>query len=211
MQIIKNKVNRWLIEGEGSNVDFKVSITSGIKIARSLVAFANSRGGNIVVGVNDQRQIVGCDVEEQKFEIEQSGIKYCIPNIYPTFEEVLFGGKYLLIAQIAESNEKPHVAIDKNNQAEVYIRLQDKCVVPSEWIKKVLKSGDLCNIQRNTHYEKIKMELINYLKKEKPQITLAEYMAWQKCSERSGQRILLDFLLEGFLKMNTTETIFYLK
>jgi predicted HTH transcriptional regulator len=50
-------------EGEGQHLDFKQHISSAEKIARTLVAFANSGGGQLLVGVDDQGEIVGVDPE----------------------------------------------------------------------------------------------------------------------------------------------------
>lgn len=45
--------------GKDSYTQYKVNITNGEKLAQELVAFSNARGGIIIIGVNDNSQIVG--------------------------------------------------------------------------------------------------------------------------------------------------------
>ena len=58
-----------LIElGEGLNVEFKQRFSSYEKIAKEMIAFANTRGGNIIIGVDDDGSIYG--IESEKSDID---------------------------------------------------------------------------------------------------------------------------------------------
>ena len=46
-------VTRIIDEGEGFEVEFKRKVTTPEKIARALIAFANTKGGHILFGVDD--------------------------------------------------------------------------------------------------------------------------------------------------------------
>ena len=46
----------YLDEGEGTHVEFKAHLPSSVRVARALVAFANTRGGTLVVGVHDDQR-----------------------------------------------------------------------------------------------------------------------------------------------------------
>ena len=48
-------VNNLIEEGEGFTIEFKRRISSPEKIARTLISFANTRGGTILFGVDDER------------------------------------------------------------------------------------------------------------------------------------------------------------
>jgi predicted HTH transcriptional regulator len=52
---IKNLIK----QGEHQQLDFKFEITDSKKIARSLVAFANTDGGKLLIGVKDNGAIAG--------------------------------------------------------------------------------------------------------------------------------------------------------
>jgi predicted HTH transcriptional regulator len=52
-------IRKLILQGEGTTLDFKKTITSNEKIAKSLVAFANNRGGQLLIGVADDGSIKG--------------------------------------------------------------------------------------------------------------------------------------------------------
>jgi predicted HTH transcriptional regulator len=54
---IKNLIK----QGEHQQLDFKFEITDSKKIARSLVAFANTDGGKLLIGVKDNGAIAGME------------------------------------------------------------------------------------------------------------------------------------------------------
>ena len=54
-----SRIKRYLINGEGDMLDYKQEITSANKIAKTMVSFANHRGGTLLVGVRDNRTIAG--------------------------------------------------------------------------------------------------------------------------------------------------------
>ena len=56
-------VNLLLLKEEGEQLEFKQQISYQEKIAKTLSAFANSKGGTVVIGVSDQRKIIGIDPE----------------------------------------------------------------------------------------------------------------------------------------------------
>ena len=47
-----------IFEGEGVSLDFKKTITSCEKIARTMVSFANNKGGRLLIGVADATDLV---------------------------------------------------------------------------------------------------------------------------------------------------------
>ena len=199
MMYRRNKIQKWIADGEGPNLDFKQKITSPSKIARSIVAFANSRGGKIVVGVEDHGHIIGVDVGGEEYELLKAAKDFCKPAIELDFETYEMQGKMLLIAYVEESYQKPHYAIDKKKREKIYVRIQDECVVPNEMISNALLKGEMNDLERNFEYTKLRMELINYLKKY-GNITIADYMRLKACSERNAIRALLDFWFEGAIR-----------
>lgn len=206
----RNLIQQWIKEGEGPFIDFKQSITSLPKIARSIVAFANSRGGTIVVGVEDKGHIVGVDIDEQEYVLEKAAQQFCSPPIDLAFEAYEYGHKMLLLVDVAESTDKPHLAIDKKGREKVYVRIADACVVPENWMLEILQKGDLNGLQRNNNYNHLKKALISYLRNH-ASINVKQYMEQFNCSERSARRALLDLLFEGVIALqNSTSMSFVL-
>src|SRR3546814_2454449 len=67
-----------ILQGEGEQLDFKNRISNCAKIAKTLVAFANTKGGKLLVGVADDRS------EEHTSELQSlmriSYAVFCLKN-----------------------------------------------------------------------------------------------------------------------------------
>ncbi|HSJ67138.1 MAG TPA: ATP-binding protein [Anditalea sp.] len=120
---------------EGIHLDFKQSITNQLKISKTMAAFANTKGGKLVIGVSDNRQIIGIDVDEEIFMVEEANKKYITPPVEYTFEiyeinyideEKLKEEIHILIVNIEESLSKPHFINSNEMSKTFYIRKADK-------------------------------------------------------------------------------------
>src|SRR5262245_47758597 len=65
--------------GEDTHLEFKIRLVNVEKVTNEIVALANSGGGVVIFGVNDQRRLEGLDdpedVEEQLIDICRHGIR----------------------------------------------------------------------------------------------------------------------------------------
>jgi len=69
--------------GEGQFVEFKKKANHPEKIVKEVVAFANSGGGNLFVGVDDDGQISGLKFPEDEEYILSKALKeLCRPAVY---------------------------------------------------------------------------------------------------------------------------------
>lgn len=197
-------IKKLILEGEGTTLDFKKTITNTEKIAKSLVAFANNRGGQLLIGVADDGSIKGVkNEEEEKYMIIKSAHQYCKPAIEPEFEEVYVENKLVLVAKIPQSNTKPHYALDENKQWWVYFRVKDKSILASKIIIDVLKqqhleSGQLIN------YTNQEQKLLQFLHTE-GRITLKQFSKLTRSSYKQAQKILVSFILADLIQPHTSE------
>ena len=74
-------VKQLLLEEEGEQIEFKQQISSQEKIAKTLSAFANTKGGLLVIGVSDLRKIIGIDSDEEQYMIASANDSYCVPKV----------------------------------------------------------------------------------------------------------------------------------
>lgn len=84
-ELIKDLLKRT----EGHDFDFKLHISDPQKLAKTLTAFANTNGGTLVIGISDNKRLIGVDVEEEKYMVEKSISDFCIPPVeveYQNFE-----------------------------------------------------------------------------------------------------------------------------
>jgi predicted HTH transcriptional regulator len=130
-------------KGEGVQLDFKQSINNQKKIARTLAAFANNRGGKLLVGVRDNGEILGCDAEEEMYMLYEAAEHFCEPPldisfaIYETVDDLA-----VLEAEVKNSLRKPHFAMDEHDEWQLYMRSHDKTLLASKHTHKMLERED---------------------------------------------------------------------
>ena len=118
-------------EGEHIHQDFKYCVNDSKKIAKSLVAFANTEGGRLLLGVKDNGKIAGVRSEEEFYMIESAATIYCKPSISFSIKQWQTEGKTVLEIQVEPSNNKPHFAKDENAKWIAYVRVNDEnCIAP---------------------------------------------------------------------------------
>ncbi|MGH9765224.1 MAG: AlbA family DNA-binding domain-containing protein, partial [Blastocatellia bacterium] len=106
--------------GEDTYVEFKIRLVNLDKITGEIVALANSGGGALIFGVNDQRRVEGLDdpeeVEDQLIEICRSRVK---PALLPRIDKVSFDNGTRIVVLQVDDRRGPHSTLDN----EYYIRI----------------------------------------------------------------------------------------
>lgn len=130
-------------EGEGSQLEFKLKTTHPEKIMREVVAFANSKGGTLLLGVADNGELTGLKFpDEDAFVMEKSFARYVYPKVnYSREEIVLENGKPILAYRIKKS-EDSIVYFNPTGESEdrkVYVRNADRSIQASKEVKEILK------------------------------------------------------------------------
>ena len=197
-------IKKLILQGEGTTLDFKKTITSVEKIAKSLVAFANNRGGQLLIGVSDDGVIRGVKSEdEERYMITKSAHQFCKPAIEPEFEEIYVDDKLVLVVKIAPSDIKPHYALDEQKNWWVYYRVNDKSILASKVIVDVIKrsSEAIPNVIQYTEQEQ---KLFEFLTQE-GRITLKQFSKLTRSSYRQAQKVLVSLILGGIIKPVTSE------
>ena len=142
----RKKVLELISRGEGLNVEFKQRFSSHEKIAKEIIAFANTRGGIILFGVDDDKSIYGIESEKSEiYLVKEAAGKYCDPPVDINVETIEIEKKDLLIVEVPESKNKPHRIQDYQkelqlNTAQVYIRVNDKSMLASKEMIKILQT-----------------------------------------------------------------------
>lgn len=200
----KMNIRKLIMEGEGVSLDFKNRITSCEKIAKTMVSFANNKGGRLLIGVADDGTIKGVKSEdEERYMINRAAHFFARPALEPAFEEIYFDDKLVLMVDIEESNTKPHYALGDDGKWWVYIRVKDKSVLASKIVVDVLKRSDK-NEGVLIEYSSKEKALLEYLDANE-RITVKQYCDLLNLSRRRAQRILVNLVLSGVIRVHTTE------
>ena len=197
-------VKKLIFEGEGVTLDFKKTITSCEKIAKTMVSFANNKGGRLLIGVADNGSITGVRSEdEERYMINKAADLFAKPTLGVRFEEVYIDEKVILVVDIPPSDTKPHYAMAEDGKWWVYVRVKDKSVLASKVVVDVLKrsAGDKGLLIEYSSKEKA---LLEYLEKNS-KISIINCCDLLKVGRRRAQRLLVDLVLSGLVKINTTE------
>ncbi len=110
---------------EGKTLEFKQDLSSPRNLLKTLVAFANTAGGRIVIGVKDKtRETLGIDnpldEEERLCNLIADSIS---PRLVPNIEMTTVDSKTLLVIEVFLSNSRPHYLRSDGPETGVYVRL----------------------------------------------------------------------------------------
>ena len=128
--------------GEGLRLEFKMKVKYPEKIVKELVAFANTDGGHLFIGVSDAGVIEGVKfAEEEQFLLERAIEKYCFPAFtYRAYRIRLDNGRDVLVYQVYESVDKPHfVQLETDPHPICYVRVKDRTIQASKEMKQILR------------------------------------------------------------------------
>ncbi len=130
--------------GEDSRRQFKQTITNPESIAGDLVAFSNSKGGMIFIGVSDQGTIVGLsadDIRRINQLISNTSTNVVRPSINPITENVSVGELIVMIVTIQEGISKPYA--DNNGVVWVKSGADKRRVTAREELQRIFQSASL--------------------------------------------------------------------
>jgi hypothetical protein len=118
------EIKQWIEQGESNTVEFKRQIEEESRpgnvyeFVESIVAFANSKGGIILLGVDDDGQVYGLSEKDDVDRIGKIVRSHCIPE--PKYEctKRPIGEKEIMVIRVEEGSDKPYTAWQKG----VFIR-----------------------------------------------------------------------------------------
>jgi predicted HTH transcriptional regulator len=197
-------IRKQIFEGEGVSLDFKKTISNCEKIARTMTAFANNKGGRLLIGVADDGAIKGVKSEdEERYMITRAAQLFIKPALEPVFEEVYSDDKLVLVVDIPESAIKPHYALAEDGKWWVYVRVKDKSVLASKIVVDVFKHSSNDQGVLISYSEKEKT-LLEYLENTN-RIDIKELCKLLNLTRKRAQRVLVDLVLSGVIRIHTTE------
>jgi predicted HTH transcriptional regulator len=197
-------IKRLIAEGEHQMLDFKFEVSDFRKIARTLVAFSNTDGGRLLLGVKDNGSIAGVRSEEEYFMIEGAARLYCKPEVPFRIREWHVEGRKVVEVIISPGKDKPYMAQDTDGRWIAYIRQGDQNLVASTIVLKVWerqKSGKVTTIR----FRKAEGALLKYLESHAG-ITVPQFRKIAGLTIYQAEKILVDFIMLGLLRIEHTET-----
>ena len=117
-----------MFSGESKNIEYKIILPDkSEKYMKTIVAFANTQGGKLIVGIDDKtHEIVGV-ANEILFHL-MDGIANaisdsCMPQIIPDIEPQTIDGKTVIIVSVEAGKNRPYYLKSKGKENGTYIRV----------------------------------------------------------------------------------------
>lgn len=102
--------------GETTTIQFKEQFTGQKEIAKEMIAFANTLGGQIFFGIKDKTgELVGLSYDEIQTinrELGNAANEHVRPTIYITTDVVRAEGKHFLVCTVAQGKNKPYKGLN---------------------------------------------------------------------------------------------------
>lgn len=193
--------------GEGTYLEFKRTIPSAFKIAREIAAFANTSGGTLLIGVDDDQSLIGVfGYQEEEYLLNKAARQICEPVVDVIIEVVHFGERDLLVIRVPESAEKP-IYVKSEKGPVVFVRDQDQNKVASTELVEVIKnknSGKSITFE----YGPKEQKLFRYLN-EYGEITVEKFAHLVDISRRRASSTLVNLVSADILNLFTKDNIDY--
>lgn len=140
-------IQRLVAEGEHELQDFKFAIADARKIARSISAFANNRGGRLLIGVKDNGTLAGVRNDEDIYLVEQAATMYCHPpqQIEATAYSV-DPGVVVVKIDIAPCARRPVRVREEDGRLKSYFRVADENIAVPRFVEKAWRTDAVPNV-----------------------------------------------------------------
>lgn len=108
---------------EGKTVEFKRDLSSMKPILKTLIAFANTAGGTLLIGKDNDGPIIGVnDVFEAEEKLANAIADSIYPSLMPEIETTSFEGKVLIVIRVAHWRG-PFYLKSQGPEEGIYVRL----------------------------------------------------------------------------------------
>jgi len=191
-------IKRLILEGEHQQLDFKFEISDSRKIAKTLVAFSNTDGGTLLIGVKDNGNIAGVRTDEEFFMVQAAAGMYCKPEIEFESKRWIADGKTVLEVKIPKGKNYPYFAESDPGKWLAYIRVKDENILATAVHLKVWKNKTHDNGILIEYSEKVK-KLLEYLELN-PSISISKFCRTAFLPKSAAENILADLIYFGLIE-----------
>ncbi len=192
-------------KGEGLKIEFKKKAAFPEKIVREVIALANTEGGNLLIGIDDDGTVSGTRfIEEEIFVMEKAIRELIFPKLeFEVFTIKLTEKKGVAVFRIPQSPERPHYLQEKDKK-QAFIRVKDRSVQASREVWEVLKKG---RTPKDTIFtygwkEEILMKALG----EKEKITMKEFSRLAKIARFLASKTLVRLVSANVLNIHPQES-----
>jgi hypothetical protein len=194
--------------GEGLHLEFKKKADHPEKIVRELVAFANTQGGVLLLGVDDYGNLSGLKFPDEDVYVMEAAIHlYAKPNLPIQTQIIPIGtGLSVILFEVKSGLEKPYYwLLDKEKQIfKAYVRHKDQSLKASKEMFQILRFQPENQIKRPFQVKDLERKVLSFLG-EHEKITLAQFCEVAKIPVWKASKILVSWVKQGVLEISPGE------
>ena len=196
-------IHNLIAQGEHQQLDFKFQVNDSRKIARTLVAFANTDGGKLLIWVNDTGVIAGVRTDEEYHMIEAPKPMKCKPEINFAFRPWNIDGKQVLEIDVPALKVKPAFVLTEEDRWMAYVRVGDQNILATPLQIKLWKrqSSERGIVIKYSDNERILMSYLNA----HPFITLNKFSKLADIPRYKAENILVNMISAGLVEIGQNE------
>ncbi|MCX6154673.1 MAG: ATP-binding protein [Candidatus Kapabacteria bacterium] len=184
-------------EGESTVLEFKRKLSSPQKIAREIASFANTKGGTLLVGVDDNGDIYGIESEKEEIETIELACEFEIfPSVVPEIEIINIYDKDVLAITIYESLTKPHLIYIEEDGKKIrraYIRVGEQTLMASREMYRLLSEMSPKSRPLKIAIGDREKRLFDYLEVH-TRCTVKDFANLVNISDRRAERLLISLV-----------------
>jgi hypothetical protein len=192
-------IRNLILSGENQQLDFKFEISDSRKIARTLVAFSNTDGGTLLIGVKDNGKITGVRTDEEFYMVQAAADMYCKPEITFASKRWVVDGKTVLEVTIPKGISFPYLAETEPKKWLAYIRVKDENILATYVHLKVWRNKNPDRGILMEYSVKVK-KLMEYLEIN-PSISISKFCKTAFLPKSAAENILADLICFGLIEM----------
>ena len=197
--------------GEGRHLEFKNRVPRPERIAREVIALANTDGGKVLVGVDDDGTVLGVkDAEEEFYALRQALADRILPEVDLDYETVRVSRKReVLVVHVPASVDRPHVLLPDRRpdgslpKRRAFVRVADQSVEASREAVALMRAegrGDAVTFT----FGDAERRLLEYLDRHE-QITVREYARMTTMPPWKASKALVMLARAGIVALQPRE------
>jgi len=139
LQISDLNISELLQQSENSSLEFKETVSRPERIAKEIIAFANTQGGTLIIGVSDSGVVKGFQKEGAEEYFTNVARNNIIPAIDVDVETLVHDGKNIVVVSVPKGKDKPYQSL--NHQFLIRVGSTNRVATQSELMRLFQQSG----------------------------------------------------------------------
>ena len=112
---LRARIKRW----EDLHTEFKLEAIHPDDLSAALVAFANADGGQLIIGVSEERKVIGVrDTAKLRHYVDNVALNNCVPPLTISQDAVPYRGKEVVVVSVGKGEQRPY----RTSRGVYYIR-----------------------------------------------------------------------------------------